>query len=285
MPAALAAAGPCSVTSCPDTVSVPLSGGYTPARILTRVDLPAPFSPRSACTSPARSSTDPSTRARTAPKDFSACRSASTGCPSPASAGGPASSPAASTERTSLCGGFQQTLVERFNFPVVSVRPPGVSIAAPAPKLNRYSDSGSAPSVSFCVARSLYVCEGRRAQRDRYGVAATVVPCCSRLSRPDELRPAETGERRPLGLAGAVSGASDGSAPRVAVHLLRGRAAAAAAGAACRPHPQRRARIPHRRGGGDPRLRHRRGQHPGSVRPLGAGRGAAVPCRDHSRAD
>src|SRR5882672_3200542 len=32
----------------------PASGWYTPARIFIKVDLPAPFSPTSACTSPAR---------------------------------------------------------------------------------------------------------------------------------------------------------------------------------------------------------------------------------------
>src|SRR4051812_5720991 len=33
---------------------VPASGGYTPVRTLISVDLPAPFWPMSACTSPAR---------------------------------------------------------------------------------------------------------------------------------------------------------------------------------------------------------------------------------------
>ena len=86
MPAAFAAAGPGSVTSRPLTLSVPLSGWCTPARIFTRVDLPAPFSPTNACTSPARRSTDPSISARTAPKDFAACRSSSTGA-APATSG------------------------------------------------------------------------------------------------------------------------------------------------------------------------------------------------------
>src|SRR6185437_15597459 len=72
-------AGPCRVTCRPLTVSVPLSGWCTPARIFTSVDLPAPFSPSSACTSPPRSVTDPSIRAWTAPNDFAACCSSSAG--------------------------------------------------------------------------------------------------------------------------------------------------------------------------------------------------------------
>src|SRR3954447_4115752 len=44
-----------------------------------RVDLPAPFSPARACTSPGNSSRETSRRARTAPKDFETSFSASTG--------------------------------------------------------------------------------------------------------------------------------------------------------------------------------------------------------------
>src|ERR1700677_5181581 len=72
IPAASAIAGPCSVASCPSTSSSPASGWYTPARIFTRGDLPAPFSPTRACTSPAYSSIDPSSIACTAPHDFAA---------------------------------------------------------------------------------------------------------------------------------------------------------------------------------------------------------------------
>jgi hypothetical protein len=50
-----------------------------PARIFTTVDLPAPFSPTSAWASPADSSIEPSTTARTAPNDLAACSRASTG--------------------------------------------------------------------------------------------------------------------------------------------------------------------------------------------------------------
>lgn len=72
IPAARAIAGPCSVTSWPSIAIAPASGWYTPARIFTRVDLPAPFSPTRACTSPGYSSMDPSSSACTAPKDFAA---------------------------------------------------------------------------------------------------------------------------------------------------------------------------------------------------------------------
>src|SRR5215467_7675581 len=46
------------------------SGCSAPVMILIRVDLPAPFSPTSAWTSPARKSNETPLRARTAPNDF-----------------------------------------------------------------------------------------------------------------------------------------------------------------------------------------------------------------------
>src|SRR5215471_17921965 len=79
MPESRAAAGLCRTTGRPSMSSSPSSGWYTPASIFTTVDLPAPFSPSSACASPAYSSADPSTTARTAPNDLAACRSDSTG--------------------------------------------------------------------------------------------------------------------------------------------------------------------------------------------------------------
>src|ERR671935_190425 len=57
------------------TGGLPASGRCTPARILTSVDLPAPFSPTRPCTSPGKSSTSPSASACTAPKLFCACSS------------------------------------------------------------------------------------------------------------------------------------------------------------------------------------------------------------------
>src|SRR3954447_23762074 len=68
MPAARAVAGLSRATGTPSSSTRPLSGRCTPARILTSVDLPAPFSPTSACASPRRSSIQPSSIARTAPK-------------------------------------------------------------------------------------------------------------------------------------------------------------------------------------------------------------------------
>src|SRR5918997_726099 len=53
-----AAAGPAKVVGAPSRSSSPSSGTRSPDRILISVDLPAPFSPRRACTSPGRSSSD-----------------------------------------------------------------------------------------------------------------------------------------------------------------------------------------------------------------------------------
>src|SRR5213595_1174930 len=67
------------IASSPSSTSRPASGRWTPARILTSVDLPAPFSPTRPCTSPGKSAMSPSANARTAPKLFSACSSDSSG--------------------------------------------------------------------------------------------------------------------------------------------------------------------------------------------------------------
>jgi hypothetical protein len=52
MPAACACAGPLNDTWSPASVMVPASMPYTPVSALMSVDLPAPFSPMSECTSP-----------------------------------------------------------------------------------------------------------------------------------------------------------------------------------------------------------------------------------------
>ncbi len=65
-PSACAGVGTCR----PNSSSVPASGACTPLRILTSVLLPEPFSPTSACTSPARSSNDASRMACVGPNAF-----------------------------------------------------------------------------------------------------------------------------------------------------------------------------------------------------------------------
>src|SRR5919204_1995220 len=67
------------IASSPSTTSRPASGLWTPARILTSVDFPAPFSPTRPCTSPPNRSMTPSSSAWTAPKLFWACSRESTG--------------------------------------------------------------------------------------------------------------------------------------------------------------------------------------------------------------
>ena len=74
MPARIAAAGLRSagaVTRLPPasaSSTVPASGRCTPVRIFTRVDLPEPFSPMIACTSPARNSAEQERSATVGPK-------------------------------------------------------------------------------------------------------------------------------------------------------------------------------------------------------------------------
>src|SRR5436309_1225048 len=67
------------IASSPSRTSRPASGRWTPARILTSVDLPAPFSPTRPCTSPGKSAMSPSSSACTAPKLFFACSGVSSG--------------------------------------------------------------------------------------------------------------------------------------------------------------------------------------------------------------
>src|SRR5262245_7740253 len=69
MPSARANAGVICGTSRPATVSRPASGRSAPVMILISVDLPAPFSPTIACTSPACSSKEPEQTALTPPND------------------------------------------------------------------------------------------------------------------------------------------------------------------------------------------------------------------------
>ena len=68
IPARRASSGVLSESTRPSTAMVPLSGFITPDIVRISVDLPAPFSPRSACTSPGRTRSDMSLSAFTAGK-------------------------------------------------------------------------------------------------------------------------------------------------------------------------------------------------------------------------
>src|SRR5438552_8273343 len=65
IPAAWASSGRVKETGTPRYRIWPLSGAYTPVSSLIRVDLPAPFSPTRACTSPGASANDTSSSAST----------------------------------------------------------------------------------------------------------------------------------------------------------------------------------------------------------------------------
>src|SRR3954447_5924603 len=65
MPPSWASCGPLKRTGRPSNTTSPTSRSYTPVRTLIKVDLPAPFCPISACTSPRRTSNEASRRAGT----------------------------------------------------------------------------------------------------------------------------------------------------------------------------------------------------------------------------
>lgn len=67
MPRAIASTVEVMDTGRPSYLTVPASGIVAPEMILISVDLPAPFSPTSACTCPARSSRSACLIADTAP--------------------------------------------------------------------------------------------------------------------------------------------------------------------------------------------------------------------------
>src|SRR5687768_1509889 len=77
MPRACDVAGSMCGTSRPPTRSVPASGRSAPVMTLISVDLPAPFSPHSACTSPARRSNETPSSALTPGKCLVIDRSSS----------------------------------------------------------------------------------------------------------------------------------------------------------------------------------------------------------------
>src|SRR5476651_2194887 len=70
MPSARDVAGSIRATPRPETVNVPASGVSAPVMIRISVDLPAPFSPTSACTSPERRSKETPVSAWTPANDF-----------------------------------------------------------------------------------------------------------------------------------------------------------------------------------------------------------------------
>src|SRR4051794_18682935 len=87
IPRRLAVVGSLCATSEPFIFIQPVSGRWAPVMTFTNVDLPAPFSPISACTSPGRSLNDTPLSACTPAKDFVMpvnSRSALTRVPSPA---------------------------------------------------------------------------------------------------------------------------------------------------------------------------------------------------------
>src|SRR5580704_4246902 len=67
---AVASRGPDSTTASPLTKICPASGAYRPAATFISDDLPAPFSPNSAWTSPALASNSASSRATNPSNDF-----------------------------------------------------------------------------------------------------------------------------------------------------------------------------------------------------------------------
>src|SRR5918911_2113970 len=77
IPRASAAAGVGNVTGSPRTRTVPASGCTSPNATRMSVVLPAPFSPSSAWTAPARGAIEASASASTRPKRFATCSSES----------------------------------------------------------------------------------------------------------------------------------------------------------------------------------------------------------------
>src|SRR3989442_13324599 len=81
-PRPIATRGVAIFTSLPRTRIRPLSAGYIPYSTRMSVDLPAPFSPTSACTSPRRRSTVTSSLATTPGNRFVMCSRTTSGAPS-----------------------------------------------------------------------------------------------------------------------------------------------------------------------------------------------------------
>src|ERR687888_1228799 len=117
MPAARASAGSPRWVSSPSSSRRPASGRCTPARTFTSVDLPAPFSPTRACASPACSSMEASSSARTEPNDLLAPSSTSTGPAAGLAGGGGPSARACATASLQVWGvspGYEPGDMNRF---------------------------------------------------------------------------------------------------------------------------------------------------------------------------
>src|SRR5512132_3474093 len=94
MPAFTAWPGLANFTGAPSITMSPASGAWTPAITLIKVDLPAPFSPTRACTSPGRNSKSTSLSARTPGKLLDAASSwRGLAAPDGAAAGPPGGTP------------------------------------------------------------------------------------------------------------------------------------------------------------------------------------------------
>jgi hypothetical protein len=87
IPSRSASRGELGRIAAPSSVIVPASGACTPVSTLMSVLFPAPFSPMSACTSPRRSVSRASSRARTPGKVFTTPSACSTGASPPRSVG------------------------------------------------------------------------------------------------------------------------------------------------------------------------------------------------------
>src|SRR5919197_5838526 len=134
MPAARASAGPPRWVSSPSSSRRPASGRCTPARTFTSVDLPAPFSPTRACASPACSSMEASSSARTEPNDLLAPSSTSTGPAAGLAGGGGPSARACATASLQVWGvspGYEPGDDESFQklCPDANVTPEGCQAA------------------------------------------------------------------------------------------------------------------------------------------------------------
>jgi len=101
MPRRSASTGPVNRTGSPAIATAPRVGARWPDKSLMRVDLPAPFSPITAWTSPALNDSETSLSTSTAPKLMVRPRASSTGAVSssdPAEPAATASSPASRAE-------------------------------------------------------------------------------------------------------------------------------------------------------------------------------------------